>query len=119
MQFLEICKKDFNPTFEPVIVSVNYLFGCATTALAVTFLCFYLLLAHFIPIGIEKYFIIEENHWIRFSFNFLLVSIVFFFAGLWGLISACILLISATFDLICSLKGYREKEESTEDMDSI
>ena len=51
---LEIAKKNFVPSIEPNFDPVNLRFGSIVSAIVVAFLCFNLLIAHFLPIGLEK-----------------------------------------------------------------
>ena len=87
---LEIAKKDFVPSFEPNFNPVNIRFGSITAAILIAFICFNLMISHCLPIGIERVFPIESKRWTKFLFNVYLAVIVFFFAGLAGVVTSVV-----------------------------
>jgi len=116
---LEVSKKDFTPSFEATSKPVNLLFGCATSTIVTAFLCFHLIVSHCIPIGIEKYFPIEEKIWSKFAFTMFLAMTVFFYSGLYGVVASAILVLSAIIDIYiaCVIPPSTKNNES--DLDSL
>lgn len=51
-----MAKKNFVPSMKPNFEPTNRRFGSIVSAIVIAFICFNLLIAHFLPIGIEKVF---------------------------------------------------------------
>ena len=79
---------------------MNLRFGSITAALLIMLICFVLLISHCLPIGIEQVFPIESKRWTKFLFNLFLAVIVFFFAGLVGIVTSIVHVIVSIVVLI-------------------
>ena len=119
LQFLEISKKDFGPVLTDTMEPINSDFGVALTSLVIAFLCFHLIINRYVPIGIESFFPIEKSMWSKFIYSSFLGLMVFFYAGLYGVIACFLVFISSLLNLILDMRAPRKEHEDIIELENI